>query len=318
VQLDGIQNGTAAIEPLNVISWQVTFPELNDGNIDLEPDQSGELLPGAYGDVSVKSRSTLTLHAGTYFFHSLSLEPQAVLKVTNTGSPVFIYMQSSFAFSGNVQPVDTVHMNVLFGYAGTSTVAIQTPFWGVLVAPNASVTLPTTSDEHIGAFFAQSLTAHQNTRIVQQPFDPANFCTLGSACSGVCPCTGGQGTCHSNSDCAAGLSCNASGICVQPQCISDPHALGCTCATSADCTGGAVCTQGGTCGNLNDPCSTSAQCPVDSFCAFKNGADFGLDPGTSVCIPTICSSLDPTVNPCKQPGCVFQPDPISVPTAFDH
>ncbi len=187
--VDGNTLQNTSLQPLESITWTASFPNTNQGSCSLEPDNTEVIDPGSYGDIAVKSRSHLKIRSGTYYFNSLSFEPQAELDIANTAGPVFIYIRTTFAFSGTVVETDTTHMNFLFGVAGSSGVNIQTAFRGILIAPNAGVSLPTDSNVgHVGAFFANAFIAHQNTALHQRPFSPTEFCASDAACSSFCPC----------------------------------------------------------------------------------------------------------------------------------
>jgi RHS repeat-associated protein len=196
VVIDGESLQNTSLQPLESISWNVSFPNTNQGSCSLEPDNTEVVDPGSYGDIAVKSRSHLKVRSGTYYFNSLSFESQSELDIDNSAGPVFLYVRTNFAFSGSVVETNRTHMNFLFGVAGNGSIALQTAFRGVLVAPFASVSLPTDSSVgHVGAFFANSLIAHQNTAIHQRPLAPSEFCASDAACSSFCPCGDSGGIC---------------------------------------------------------------------------------------------------------------------------
>jgi len=253
--VDGLVSQNTSLKPLDVISWAVLFPTLNRGTCSIEPDKSQTIDPGSYGDIAVKSRSHLKLRSGTYFFTSLSLDPQAILDVDNTSGPVFIYIKSSFAFSGSVADVDPSHMNILFGVASATAIPIQSAFRGILVAPQAAVTLPTDMVAgHVGSFFAKSLILHQTTLIHHEPFTPGEFCAAGAACSTFCPCVDG-GSCTADNQCLIGHACSSG------QCTCVPNCSGKTCGQGNGC--GQTCP--GTCGN-GQTCTQSSECGAGSTC----------------------------------------------------
>ena len=190
--VDGLDLRQTSLQPLESISWAVSFPNTSRGSCSLEPGNSQTIDPSGYGDIAVKSRSRLKIRSGTYYFNSLSFEPQSELDIDNTAGPVFIYVRTSFAFGGTVVEANTAHMNFLFGVAGTTAVNIQSPFRGLLVAPFAAVSLPTSSSVgHVGSFFAKSIIANANTVIHLRPLAPGELCQSGAACSSFCPCGGG-------------------------------------------------------------------------------------------------------------------------------
>jgi hypothetical protein len=73
-----VGGGTTVVPALakDSIGWSVTFPTSNGGDVKLE-DQTGKrdrtIAPGAFGVVDLKSRTTLRLSAGVYYFTSVNL-----------------------------------------------------------------------------------------------------------------------------------------------------------------------------------------------------------------------------------------------------
>ncbi|HKO47649.1 MAG TPA: FG-GAP-like repeat-containing protein, partial [Polyangiaceae bacterium] len=253
--VDGVVSQFTSLKPLDLISWPVLFPSLNRGTCNIEPDNAQTIEPGSYGNIAVKSRSHLKLRSGTYFFGSLSLDPQAILDVDNTTGPVFIYVKNSFTFSGSTVELDPSRTNILFGVASATPIAIQSAFRGILVAPQAAVALPTEmTSGHVGSFFAKSLILHQHTLIHHQPLAPAEFCAAGEACSTFCPCVDG-GSCSADNQCQNGHSCS-SGKCT---CVAS--CTGKTCGEGNGC--GQTCP--GTCGT-GDICTNSSECAAGSKC----------------------------------------------------
>ncbi|MEO8902260.1 MAG: SpvB/TcaC N-terminal domain-containing protein, partial [Polyangiaceae bacterium] len=308
VAVDGSTLQNTSLQPLQSIAWTVSFPNTNSGSCSLEPNNTEVVDPGSYGDISVKSRSHLKIRSGTYYFNSLSFEPQAVLDIDNTAGPVFIYVRTSFAFSGTVVETNPTHMNFMFGVAGSGTIAIQTAFRGVLVAPYATVSLPTDSNVgHVGAFFAKALIAQPNTAIHLRPLSPAEFCTAGAACSPFCPC--GDPGCP---DGTCGDPCSANPL--SPQCLAQHCTNGVRdgAETDVDCGGGcAPCTTG-------HGCSADGDCASGLACGGNNGACFGQARSKSVCWQAACANA-PTAtgcgasdSPCGQNcACVNGCDPAS-------
>jgi RHS repeat-associated protein len=297
--VDGAVSKNASLQPLDTIDWSVSFATVNRGSCDLQPDNTQVLDPASYGDMSVKSRSHLQLRSGTYYFNSLSLEPQAELDIDNTAGPVFIYVLTTFSFSGTVVEADTSHMNFLFGVAGTGTIAIQTAFRGILVAPAAGVSLATqTAVGHVGAFFANAFIAHQATNLHQEPFSPAQFCDPAAACSSFCPCPPGK-ACTTDSQCQTGLGCSGG------QCACAPNCAGKTCGSDPSDGCGSFCP--GLCAGGQPGCATDADCAFGSVCGIGMGPRFGLASGTNACWPAACRAQDPT-----QPNCGVDPQQCGV------
>jgi hypothetical protein len=166
-------DGTLTVDPTLFVTdnnWQVTFPGTTLGDVDLEPGTARTLKPGAYGNVAVKSRSTLTLGAGTYTFASLDVEPQATVASNTSAAPLVLYVQSSLVLNGPISATGGAS-SLLLAYAGSAAVTVNVPFSGTLVAPSSALVLggnPPT--KHTGSFFAQSLEVRPRLPVVHVAF----------------------------------------------------------------------------------------------------------------------------------------------------
>ncbi len=202
-------------------SWSVTLPTQIRPDVALEPDQQGSAAPGRYRKLVVKSRATLTLSAGTYFVETLQLEPQGTLKLDQSAGPVRLYVTSTLIYRGNVIAADGADPRLFVGYTSSNALALEAPFKGTLVAPNASVRLATLPVPHKGRFFGRDIVTDAATVLELTPRadcgDPlipdGSTCTDGNACtandrcqSGVCSGTPLEAPC-------AGDSCHEDGVC---------------------------------------------------------------------------------------------------------
>jgi hypothetical protein len=123
----------------------VSFPAGTPAGVSLEPSQTRSIAPGAYGAVVVKSRATLTLAAGSYFFTSLDLEPDAVLKVAaNAGTEIIV--RDSVIHRGVVQG-----RLGRFGYLGSAQLFLEAPLDARLIAPAAEVVVRKPFNGQLGA-----------------------------------------------------------------------------------------------------------------------------------------------------------------------
>jgi hypothetical protein len=166
-----------------IASWSVTVPSTSLGNRVLAPDAVLAISPGRFGAVTVNSRATLQLGAGTYFFDSLDLEPQALMAADAAVGPVLIYVQGGLIMRGRITVKNGNAGDLLLAATGTTSISLEAPFRGTLVAPNAFVALASlTGAEHIGSFFGKSIEVHQGTVVRHVPF---RWWTLFS--TGSCP-----------------------------------------------------------------------------------------------------------------------------------
>jgi len=133
------QNATVSL-PAGRNLAGVVFPTTNAGAITLAPDAARTLAPGAYAVVTVNSRATLTLTAGTYTFESLTLEPQSRLNLNQSAGAIQLFVKTSVIDRGDITPAGGVADAFLLGYAGTASLTVERPFpAGTIVAPSAAV-----------------------------------------------------------------------------------------------------------------------------------------------------------------------------------
>ena len=163
----GTRTPNAAV-PLERLSWMVSFPQSGSG-LTLPPDQSAPLAPGSHGPVHIFSRSTVTLSSGTYYLDELILEPESRMVLDTTAGPVFIYVRNNFIYRG-VTIFNGPSDRLLVGFAGSMAPAIEGPFDGTLVAPNATVRLGVGGTAHRGAVYAKSIELDPDARLIHRFF----------------------------------------------------------------------------------------------------------------------------------------------------
>jgi hypothetical protein len=155
------------------LSLQVTFPSTNQGDVTLPPDAAppAPLAPGAYANVTVFSRATLKLTAGTYYFNSLDLEPQAKVVLDNSKGQVTIYIRTTCILRGQFTRAGGGTPSLFIGVLGQTFVSVEAPFIGTLVVPNGTLNLATVSSPFQGAFFAGNITVQPGAVIKMIPFN---------------------------------------------------------------------------------------------------------------------------------------------------
>jgi hypothetical protein len=153
------------------IDATVTFPSSNQGAVDIEPGQSRTLKPGAYTDVAVKSRATLSLSTGTYFFDSLDIEPQAVVSCNSKAGQIVIYVRRGLIFRGAFTEQGGGSPRIFMEVFGTDMVSLEAPFTGTIAAPNALLNLATVgAPGHHGSFFGRDVTIQPDNTITWVPY----------------------------------------------------------------------------------------------------------------------------------------------------
>ena len=150
---------------------KVVFPNATQ-NVELGPNQTRVLLPGSYLKLNVKSNAKLTLSAGSYYFESLTFEPNAEIRLNKSAGPIYVYVLNSFIHRGTFVDGGGKLANALFGYFGTSLATVEAPFLGTLVAPNAKIWLATIGSNpgHRGAFFGREIELAADTTVWLHPF----------------------------------------------------------------------------------------------------------------------------------------------------
>jgi serine protease len=149
-------------------SWTVNFPAASQ-NIIVPQAGSTTIAPGSFENVTINNLGTLRLSTGTYYLNSFDLEPQAKVVVDTVAGPVFIYVRTGFIWRGAINftgPTD----RLLVGYAGADSIALETPFTGTFVAPDATVRLAVGATSHTGAFFSKNLQLDPEVRVTRLPF----------------------------------------------------------------------------------------------------------------------------------------------------
>ncbi len=281
----------APIIPTEVVSWTVPFPVMAGEATFLQPD-SGTFspLPGAYNGFVVNRNAHLKLVAGVYYFNTLKILAEGYLDIDNSAGPVLIYVRNELSLGGTHSR--TVAGRGLFiGYAGTAPVDLFTSFKGIVVAPNASLTLASYQSAFAGSYYAKSITVHQFNYVDHEPWTHDSLCAPTDACSSFCPCGPSDAApCTANSNCQAGLSCTQYGYCA---CV--PQCSGKTCGGDLADSCGSYCPM--VCANGEIGCQRNTDCKEGSLCLPK-GELKGFPAGTNICLPAICRDADP-----RKAGC---------------
>jgi hypothetical protein len=154
----------------NFPTLTVPSPFPSGSNVDVHFGQTVALAPGAYGDVEVFGGGTLSLQAGTYFFHEFNVFPQGTVKIDTSGGVVNVDVKQSILWQGSVSSNGPADQFVL-GYVGTQIVNLQTAFAGVVIAPSAIVQLTANSGtKYFGAYYGQQVIVNDGITVTESPF----------------------------------------------------------------------------------------------------------------------------------------------------
>jgi hypothetical protein len=162
VVIDG-SDTTPPFDPPSTLSWTVTYPAGTGPDLILNPDEVKSGTPGLYGSMTVNSRATLTLAAGTYYLTNLDVEPQATIRLDQAKGPVVIYVANGLILRGSFLSVSGDAPDLLIAYLGQTTVVAESLFNGAILAPFTTVTLRAVTGVHTGFFASkdfQVLDAH--------------------------------------------------------------------------------------------------------------------------------------------------------------
>lgn len=152
---DGGFDTAPTLDPLTTLSWTVHFPTGTSPNVNLEPDKVGTIAPGSYGSVRLASRAKLKLSAGTYYFGSLDVEPQAVVQLVQDLGPVIIYVGGSVIYRGSFAATNGAAPDLVLAVVSNTTVIVEAPFDGALLVPIGTITIRAAT--HIGYFAAKNV-----------------------------------------------------------------------------------------------------------------------------------------------------------------
>jgi DNA-binding protein YbaB len=171
VVIDGpvTQNGSVSLPDLQIAG---NFPATAQSPVVLAAGAHRTVQPAYYSSIQLGSNSQLTVTAGVYFTDSLDVEPGAVIIVNASAGPVVLWIKKTLIFKGALRDAANVFPRIWVGYLGSDPVSLTTPFQGSIVAPKATLTLPTVdTPRHIGSFHALNLQVGPGQTICHRPFE---------------------------------------------------------------------------------------------------------------------------------------------------
>jgi hypothetical protein len=170
VTVTGSVSQGAAVKLPDFSGCTASFPALTE-NVNLEPDQTRSIDPGAYASVTAKSRSSLLLRSGIYYLDSLGIEPQARVVLDQSAGPVFLLIRNQFDPKGSFRDSTGALTNAFVTVFGTQSVVMESAYRGTIVAPNAAVTFRGLTPGLTGAVFARDIEVSPRGSVVLQRFD---------------------------------------------------------------------------------------------------------------------------------------------------
>lgn len=183
VVVDGMQTQNASISSA-VTDFTVQWPSVMTQSVHLEPDSPDvPVHPGAYNQLRVGSRSTVTLRTGEYFFKSIVFEPESHFQVDASRGPVRIYVEDELRLNVPLEYVGGRFGHVLFGYLGTSAAYFEEHIVATVLAPNSAIELrrPASELPHGGQFFGKEVHVFSDATVLHVPFPFDFICKAGDA-----------------------------------------------------------------------------------------------------------------------------------------
>lgn len=164
-------------------------PAASAGTLLLNPDSAGTWAADRYDNVTVNSRATLSISAGTYFVDRLTIEPQARIVLDDSAGPIILVVGKSLIMRGTwVDDTDDgLAPALLVAYDGTQAVSVDTAFDGFIAAPAATVRLSGNDLVHRGAFFGKNVEVTPGNVVEHRSFVSCDFVDS-SDCLGDCAC----------------------------------------------------------------------------------------------------------------------------------
>jgi hypothetical protein len=155
-----------AFDPVQTLSWKVTYPSGPANPVTVNAGESTTLEPGKYGVVTLNSQSTVTLKTGTYYLTSFSFNSAATIKLDQARGPIVIYVTDNLPLRGTFTPLSGTNPDLLIAYLGTVPVVVEMLFNGAVLAPSTSLTLRSiTGGTHQGFFYAKDMILDAGARV---------------------------------------------------------------------------------------------------------------------------------------------------------
>lgn len=162
------------IGTLSNFGYTVKYPNTTS-KLQLDGKDSADLKPNVgYENVTLHSKTTAKLSAGTYYIDTLETEPETTLDLNTSNGPIMVHVRGRLNFKGKLR-LTGPSGRFLLGYYGTDATSIESPFNGTIVAPNAALRLAPagTNPGHRGSFFAKRLEGVEAGSLIT--FEPFSF-----------------------------------------------------------------------------------------------------------------------------------------------
>ena len=170
------------LTPLVHKTMSFTPPSGAPPPVDVNPQGTATLTPGAYAAVHAAPRSTLTLSAGTYLFDSFNLEPDATLALDTSGGSIRLFVRRDLDWDGALSGDPT---KFALAYIDDKDLVLPPSFSGTALAPNAKLHLVRGS--YLGVFYGKRVLVNPGATVRAVP---TPLLVGGIAVSNTTPCAG--------------------------------------------------------------------------------------------------------------------------------
>jgi hypothetical protein len=136
----GGRDSAPMLDPPLVTQVVVEFPPSHAApTLTVDKRRSRDLAPGRFANVDVRGGGSLTLHSGAYYLERLSVADGATVVLAASNGPVHVYVRNKLEWLGKTS--GTPRSDLALVFVGTTTVKLEAPFRGAVLAPAAPLEL---------------------------------------------------------------------------------------------------------------------------------------------------------------------------------
>lgn len=99
------------------------------------------LAPGNYRSLDVERGGKLMLSNGQYGFTDIDIDAGSAVEVPDASGGVSLFAEDDLSFRADVTTAAGVAAPLLLGNASHERIELEAPFWGIAVAPYATLVL---------------------------------------------------------------------------------------------------------------------------------------------------------------------------------
>ena len=161
------KTGVAPDEPVLSLTFDVT-PGSQD--VTLEENQSLNLIPGSYGQLTVKKSAYLTLNSGHYAFQKIVVEDDATVHLEQSSGPIWIDVADVVIMGKGMHMTSSGSAeNILFRVLGAVELLEYGSFLGTFLGSSNSDIKLGHDAVLIGALFGQKIDVKERAQLIGAP-----------------------------------------------------------------------------------------------------------------------------------------------------